>query len=43
VFSSGVSARFNLFGFAVLEAFWVKPYQRPTRGGFWGFQLAPGW
>ena len=43
VVSTGISARFNLLGFAVVEAYWAHPYQRPTRGSFFGFQLAPGW
>ena len=43
VFSAGVTARFNLFGFAVGEVYWVKPYQRERKGSYVGFQLAPGW
>jgi hypothetical protein len=43
VFSTGVTARINLLGFAVVEAFYAYPFQRPDRGGRWGFQLAPGW
>jgi hypothetical protein len=43
VFSAGVSLRANLLGFAVIEAFWVNPFQRPGRGSHWGFQFAPGW
>jgi len=43
VFSAGVTARFNLFGFAVGEVYWVKPYQRESKGTYFGFQLAPGW
>ena len=43
VFSAGVSARVNLFGYAVGEVFWAYPFQRPQRGGHFGFQLAPGW
>lgn len=43
VFSTGVTARVNLLGFAVLEVYWVNPYQRPGRGRYFGFQLAPGW
>lgn len=43
VFSTGVSTRLNLFGYAVVEVFWAYPFQRPEKGGFFGFQLAPGW
>jgi hypothetical protein len=43
VLSTGISARVNLFGFAVAEFFWVKPYQRPLKSPYWGFQLVPGW
>ena len=43
VFSAGVSARINLFGYAVGEVYWVRPFQRPGRGSYFGFQLAPGW
>ncbi len=43
VFSAGASARVNLLGYAVLEAFWARPFQRPQRNGVWGFQLRPGW
>lgn len=43
VFSTGVSGRFNLFGYMVLEIFYAKPYQRPGKGGHFGLQLVPGW
>jgi Tol biopolymer transport system component len=43
LFSTGVGARFNLLGFMILEAHYVYPWQRPQRGGHWGFVLAPGW
>jgi outer membrane protein assembly factor BamA len=43
VVSAGVTARANVFGYAVLEVFWAKPFQRPQRGGVVGFQLQPGW
>jgi hypothetical protein len=42
VFSSGASARFNLFGALVAEAYYALPFQR-TSGARWGFQLVPGW
>ncbi|WP_457651794.1 peptidase S9 [Rhodocaloribacter sp.] len=43
VFSAGVSTRFNLFGYTVLEIFYVKPFQRPLKGAHFGFQIVPGW
>ena len=43
VFSTGVTARINLLGFAVVEAFYAYPFQRPDKGAHFGFQLAPGW
>ncbi len=43
VFSTGVSSRFNLFGYTVLEIFYAKPFQRPEKGAHFGFQLIPGW
>ncbi len=43
VVSAGVTARFNLFGYAVGEVYWVKPFQREQKGGYFGFQLIPGW
>ncbi len=43
VFSTGVTARVNLLGYAVVEAYYAYPFQRPGRGGMFGFQLAPGW
>ena len=42
VFATGVSARANLFGALILEAFYAYPFQRNT-GWVGGFQLAPGW
>ena len=43
VFSAGVSTRFNLFGYTVLEIFYAKPFQRPGKGAHFGFQIVPGW
>jgi Tol biopolymer transport system component len=43
VASGGISARTNLFGYAVLELFYAKPFQRPDKGWVFGWQLAPGW
>ena len=43
VFSAGVSFRFNLMGYAIMEAYLAHPFQRPQKNWVWGFQLAPGW
>jgi hypothetical protein len=43
VFSAGVSARANLFGYLVLELFYAYPFQRPDAGWQFGLQIAPGW
>ena len=43
VFSTGVSFRFNLMGYAILEAYAAHPFQRPKKNWVWGFQWAPGW
>ena len=43
VFSVGAGARFNLFGFLILEVYRAYPFQRPEKGAHWGFVLSPGW
>jgi hypothetical protein len=43
VVSTGVSARVNLLGYAVIEFYYAKPFQRPGKGWVYGIQLAPGW
>ena len=43
VFSAGVSARMNLLGYMVLEAYYAYPFQRPEKGWHFGFVLSPGW
>ncbi|MFV2007099.1 MAG: BamA/TamA family outer membrane protein [Longimicrobiales bacterium] len=43
VFSSGASARFNLFGMLILEWYYAIPWQRPDKGGHFGFLISPGW
>ena len=43
VVSAGLSARINVLGFAIFEAYYAYPFQRPSIGWHWGFQLAPGW
>ena len=43
VFSTGISFRFNVFGYMIVETYVAKPFQRPTRGHVWGVQFSPGW
>jgi hypothetical protein len=43
VASAGISFRASLFGFAVGEFAFARPFQRPGRGWEFGFNLAPGW
>jgi hypothetical protein len=43
VMSTGVSFRFNMLGYLVLEAYLAHPFQRPQRNWIWGFNLAPAW
>jgi Tol biopolymer transport system component len=43
VVSTGLSARFNVLGYAILEAYYAHPFQRAGKGWVWGFQLVPGW
>jgi hypothetical protein len=43
VMSGGVAMRMNVFGFAVVEVNYARPFQRPGRGGIWGFFFQPGW
>jgi len=43
VFSTGLSARMNILGILILEAYYAQPFQRPDRGWHWGFNIAPGW
>ena len=41
--SAGVALRANLFGFAVAEFDFSRPFQRAERGWIFGFNLMPGW
>lgn len=43
VLSTGVSARMNILGFMILEAYYAYPWQRPEKGWHWGFNMTPGW
>lgn len=42
VYSAGVGLRMNLFGFAIIELDWVKPFSRPDKGSYLQFQFTPG-
>jgi hypothetical protein len=42
VTSAGAVLRMNLFGFAVAELDYVKPFQRPIKGWYWELSLTPG-
>jgi len=43
LFSTGFSARMNILGILILEAYYAYPWQRPLKGWHWGFNMAPGW
>ena len=43
VVSTGIAIRTNLLGFAIAEAYYAYPFQRPNERGHWGFNLSPGW
>jgi outer membrane protein assembly factor BamA len=42
VASAGAALRMNLFGFAVAELNYVKPFMRPDKGWYWQLNLTPG-
>ncbi|HUP90022.1 MAG TPA: hypothetical protein VM100_11745 [Longimicrobiales bacterium] len=43
VVSAGISARMNILGYLVLEAYYAYPFQRPGKGAHFGFNISPGW
>jgi len=43
VFSAGLAARFNLFGYLVWQVYYAYPFQRPDKGAHFGFLISPGW
>ncbi|MDX1667238.1 MAG: BamA/TamA family outer membrane protein, partial [Saprospiraceae bacterium] len=43
VFSTGLSLRVNILGYLITEFYYAIPFQRPDQGGYFGFQIAPGW
>jgi hypothetical protein len=42
VSSVGAGLRVNVFGFAVVEIDYVKPFDRPVKGAHWQFSFMPG-
>ena len=40
--SAGVGVRFNLLGFLLAEVHWVRPFDRPAKGGYISFALNSG-
>ncbi len=42
VYSAGAGIRINLFGVAIIELDWVKPFSRPQKGSYIQFGFAPG-
>ncbi len=42
VASAGAALRMNLFGFAIAELNYVKPFMRPDKGWYWQLNLTPG-
>jgi hypothetical protein len=42
VASAGITLRANLFGFAVGQFDYARPFQRPGRRWVWSFSLTPG-
>ncbi len=43
VFSAGIAARFNLFGYMVGQVYYAKAFQRPDNSLQFGFVISPGW
>ena len=41
VVSTGISARMNILGYIILEAYYAYPFQRPGKGAHFGFNIAP--
>jgi WD40 repeat protein len=42
VTSAGAGARVNVFGYAVVEIDYVRPFDRPRKGWLWEFNFRPG-
>ena len=42
VVSTGLTARFNILGSLLLEAYYARPFQRGDTTWTWGFRISPG-
>ena len=43
VFGVGPAVRLNVLGYMVFEIYYAYPFQRPDKGGHFGFNILPGW
>ena len=43
VVSVGPAVRLNILGYMIFEIYYAYPFQRPDKGGHFGFQFLPGW
>lgn len=43
VVSVGPAVRLNVLGYLIFEIYYAYPFQRPDKGGHFGFQILPGW
>ncbi len=43
LFSTGIGARFNLFGAMIVEIDYAYPFQQPGNSGMFSFNISPGW
>ncbi|MGM0376276.1 MAG: BamA/TamA family outer membrane protein [Bacteroidota bacterium] len=42
VFSAGIAARINVFGYVVVQPYYAFPFQRPQKNGTFGFHISTG-
>lgn len=43
VFSTGIAARFNFFGYVIGQVYFAHAFQRPDNSQQFGFVISPGW
>ena len=43
VFSAGIAARFNIFGYVIGQIYYADAFQRPDNRFQFGFVISPGW